>query len=223
VSECYNLSEQIINKGGLTLVSKPMFEWAKTLLIRYHQRFNKDVFGRDGKYSMKNAWTIMQKDRFLKKLFCESVDSLEIDSFEVNLNLETVQKLHDELLYKIFHSQANQDVIEWKKENEKKMSKKDKSKVAFREGLKHEAEKHEPTAKKPVNPSATKPDAATKKPAATKSSTTTAMKPATKKSTSARVAKAKKPEPKKSTSARIAKAKKPEPKNNPAAKTVVKT
>ena len=72
VSECYNFSEQILNKGGLTLVSKPMFLWAKTILIRYHQRFNKDVFGRDGKYSMKNAWAIMQKDRFLKKLFRES-------------------------------------------------------------------------------------------------------------------------------------------------------
>jgi hypothetical protein len=171
VSECYNLSEQILNKGGLTLVSKPMFEWATILLTRYHQRFNKDVFGRDGKSSMKNAWAIMQKDSYLKKLFRESIDSLGIESFRADLHLETVQKLYDELLYKIFHSQANQDVIEWKKENEKKMTKKDKSKVSFREGLKHAAEKHEPVMKKPAakkSSTTRKPDTAAKKPATKK-------------------------------------------------------
>jgi hypothetical protein len=186
VSECYNFSEQILNKGGLTLVSKPMFEWAKTLLIRYHQRFNKDVFGRDGKHSMKNAWAIMQKDRFLKKLFRDGINLLDITSFSVNEYPEIVQKLHDELLYKIFHSQANQDVIEWKKENEKKMSKKDKSKVAFREGLKHDAEKHEPPSNKPVKPTAvTKKSAVLTKNPATKqpeTKTSTTKKPATTKS-----------------------------------------
>ena len=107
------------------------------------------------------------------------INLLDIDSFSVNKYPEIVQKLHDKLLFKMFHSQANQDVIKWKKENKKKMLTKDKSKVAFREGLKHEAKKHEPPTKKPVNPSATKKlDAATKKPAATKSTSTTALKPA---------------------------------------------
>jgi hypothetical protein len=48
VSECYNFSEQVLNKGGLTLVAKEMFEWSSTLVVRIGKRFNKSSSERDG-------------------------------------------------------------------------------------------------------------------------------------------------------------------------------
>jgi hypothetical protein len=45
ISECYNLSEQILNKGGLTLVHREMFEWASTIIKHITLYFNKNMIG----------------------------------------------------------------------------------------------------------------------------------------------------------------------------------
>jgi hypothetical protein len=48
MSEYYNFSEQLLNKGGLTLVAKEMFEWLSTLVDRIEKIFNKSLLERDG-------------------------------------------------------------------------------------------------------------------------------------------------------------------------------
>jgi hypothetical protein len=40
MSEYYNFSEQVLNKGGLTLVAKEMFEWSSTLVDRIDKQFD---------------------------------------------------------------------------------------------------------------------------------------------------------------------------------------
>jgi hypothetical protein len=51
MSEHYDFSEQVLNKGGLILVAKEMFEWSSTLVDRIGKRFNKSSLERDGCWS----------------------------------------------------------------------------------------------------------------------------------------------------------------------------
>jgi hypothetical protein len=76
VSDCYSFSEQILNKGGLTLVAKQMFKWASTLVDRIGKRFNKSLLERDGKNAIQNSLRVMQKDPYLKNLFKLGIKSL---------------------------------------------------------------------------------------------------------------------------------------------------
>jgi hypothetical protein len=44
VSKCYNFSEQVLHKGGLTLVAKEIFKWSSTLVDKIGKQFNKSSF-----------------------------------------------------------------------------------------------------------------------------------------------------------------------------------
>jgi hypothetical protein len=80
----------------------------------------------------------MQKDPYLKNLFKGGIKSLHENAKE-----EVVEKLHDELLLKVFHAEIANDVKDYKDTKTKKMSKNDSSNVSFRTALKCASEKHE--------------------------------------------------------------------------------
>jgi hypothetical protein len=140
ISECYNFSEQILNKGGLTLVHREMFEWASTVIKRIAQHFNKSAIARDGKNAVKKAWATMRKDPFLLTLFLDGTKKITTSAPDEN----TVRTLHEELLLKIFHAQVG---VELKDFESAKLKKKANSKVAFRSMLKVAAQ-HKPEARK---------------------------------------------------------------------------
>jgi hypothetical protein len=163
ISECYNFSEQILNKGGLTLVHREMFEWASTVIKRIAQRFNKSAIARDGKNAVKKAWATMRKDPFLLTLFLDGTKKITTSAPDEN----TVRTLHEELLLKIFHAQVG---VELKDFESAKLKKKANSKVAFRPMLKVAAQ-HKPEARKeaPAKKSVAKKAAPAKTVAAKKS------------------------------------------------------
>jgi hypothetical protein len=138
VSECYNFSEQVLNKGGLTLVAKEIFEWSSALVDRIGKRFNKSSLERDGTNAIHNSLRIMKKDPYLKSLFKIGMKSLHGDADD-----DIVAKLHEELLLKVFHAEIANDVKDFKDAKSKKMSTNDSSNVSFRTALKCASEKHE--------------------------------------------------------------------------------
>ena len=138
VSNCYNFSEQVLNKGGLTLVAKEMFKWSSTLVDRIGKRFDKSSLERDGQNAIQNSLRIMKRDPYLKSLF-----KLGIKSLHGNADDEIVAKLHDELLLKNIYAEIADDVKDYKDSKSKKMSTNDSSNVSFRTALKCASEKHE--------------------------------------------------------------------------------
>jgi hypothetical protein len=137
VSECYNFSEQVLNKGGLTLIEKEMFEWLFTLVVRIGKRFNKSSLERDAQNAIHNSLRIMKKDPYLKSLF-----ELGMKSLHGNADDKIVAKLHDELMLKVFHAEIANDVKDYRYAKSKKMSTNNSSNVSFRTALKCASEKH---------------------------------------------------------------------------------
>jgi hypothetical protein len=88
VSECYNFSEQVLNKGGITFVAKEIFEWSSTLVDRIGKRFSKSSLEPDGQNAIHNLLRIMKKDPYLKSLF-----KLRMKSLHGKANDEIVAKL----------------------------------------------------------------------------------------------------------------------------------
>jgi hypothetical protein len=163
ISECYNFSEQILNKGGLTLVHRDMFEWASTAIKRIALRFNKSAIAREGKNAVKTAWATMQKDPFLLSLFLAGTKKISTTAPDEL----TVRTLHEELLLKIFHAQVG---VELKDFESAKLKKKAISKVALRPMLKVAAQqKSEARKKAPTKKSVAKKAAPAKEVAAKKS------------------------------------------------------
>jgi hypothetical protein len=76
ISKCYNFSEQILNKGGLTLVHREMFERAITIFKHIALHFNKSAIARDGKNAVKKAWATISTDHYLLTLFLGSIKKL---------------------------------------------------------------------------------------------------------------------------------------------------
>ena len=74
---------------------------------------------------------VMQKDPYLKNLF-----KLGIKSLRKNADDEIIEKLHDELLLKVFHAQIANDVKDYKDSKTNKMSNNDASNVSFCTSLK---------------------------------------------------------------------------------------
>ncbi len=124
ISECYNFSEQILNKGGLTLVHREMFKWASTVIKHISQRFHKSAIARDGKNAVKKAWATMRKDPLLLTLFLGGTKKITTTAPNEN----TVGTLHEELLLKIFHAQVG---VEFEDFEAAKFKKKANSKVAL--------------------------------------------------------------------------------------------
>jgi hypothetical protein len=108
-SEYYNFSKQVLNKGGLTLVAKEMFEWVSTLVNRVGKRFDQSSLARDGPSAIHTTLWIMRKDSHLKSLFEHGMKSLHENADE-----EIVAKLHDELLLKVFHAKIADHVKDYR-------------------------------------------------------------------------------------------------------------
>jgi hypothetical protein len=129
---------RLLNKGGLTLVAKEMFEWTSTLVVRIGKRFNKSSLERDGQNAIHNSLRIMKKDPHLKKLF-----ELGMKSLHGNADDKIVAELHDELMLKVFHAEIANDVKDYRDAKSKKMSTNNPSNVSFRTALKCASPKHE--------------------------------------------------------------------------------
>jgi hypothetical protein len=137
-SECNNFSEQVLNKGGLTLVAKEMFEWSSTLVDRIGKRFNKSSLEGEGQNAIQNSLLIMKKDPYLKSLF-----KLGMKSLHGNPEYEIVVKLHNEFLLKVFHAEIANDVKDCKESKSIKMWTSHSSNVSFHTALKCASEKHQ--------------------------------------------------------------------------------
>mmetsp|Transcript_20203 Transcript_20203/g.30991 ORF Transcript_20203/g.30991 Transcript_20203/m.30991 type:complete len:195 (-) Transcript_20203:13-597(-) len=79
MKECYSISDQIHNRGGLTLVSMEYFEFGRKLVSKIYKSFNEERMNNEGSNSLKKAFNEVDGDKELKLCFlhCDKITDLK--------------------------------------------------------------------------------------------------------------------------------------------------
>ena len=134
-SKYYTLEDRILDKGGLTLVHGDMFPWGLTILQAIRRNVNHETISKLQCQVLKHAWHSLNSNEDLLGLFKEGVGTLGVDISDAVL-----EELHESLLKKVFHAEANFEVTKFARNKLESASGKDGSQVNFRTQLKCSSE-----------------------------------------------------------------------------------
>ena len=93
MNECYSISDQIHNKGGLTLVSIEYFDFGRELVSKIYEAFNEERMKKDGPNSLTKSFDEIEGDRALQILFlhCDKSTDLNEDK-RIEIMKRTIRK-----------------------------------------------------------------------------------------------------------------------------------
>lgn len=114
VEKYYDMHMTLLNRGGLTLISKPFFEWAKLLLKLIRTVFTVDTIDLDPKGSFEKAKTSITTHNSLKAHFMFICKKYSLAS------PKRANEVYPILVEKIFHARAGPVFRRWKELNVKK-------------------------------------------------------------------------------------------------------
>ena len=134
-SKYYSLEDRIFNKGGLTLVHAALFPWGIAMLSGIRKNLNHKTISKLKGGALQLAWYSLKMDEELVNEFKTGFKSLD-----ANISDTQLEELHEDLLKKVFHAEANFEVSEFMKKKLKSANDADGSQVQFRSRLKRESE-----------------------------------------------------------------------------------
>ena len=132
----YQVSERILNKGGLTLVDKELFEWARELLLFINKNLNKKTLAVYKEQSIQLAYDLLTGNEKLQSKFESALGRLSLD-----IDNKLMLDLHKRLVTKVFHAQTKAEVNEYKKFKLNLLKANEKSKLNFRSNLLADSER----------------------------------------------------------------------------------
>ena len=128
MDECYSVSDQIHNKGGLTLVSMEYFNFGRQLVSKIYASFNEKRMAKDGNNSLENSYRELVEDLELRFSFLQCDPTSEVRE---EIKLEIMKKI----MKKVMHAMSRQVTKKYNEAHTGHYSKTG-SDSAFREKLK---------------------------------------------------------------------------------------
>ena len=125
MSKYYDESMSLLNRGGLTLVSKPFFEWGKKLMATIRAVFDEAAIDRDPKNAFENSKQLVLSNVELRSSFLSICEKKSLST------ASTAKSVYDKMLTKTIHARFAVVFRQWKERNVEK-----KNQVAFRTKLK---------------------------------------------------------------------------------------
>ena len=135
-SQYYTLEDRIFDKGGLTLVHAQLFQWGRAMLSEIRKKVNHHEISKLKECVLKDAWQSLKSNKDLLKTFVTEIKKIDSDIADAAL-----EELHEGLLLKVFHAQANFELSEFQRKKLETASGNNGSQVNFRTGLKCSSEK----------------------------------------------------------------------------------
>jgi hypothetical protein len=132
MKNCYSLSDQIINRGGLKLISPAFFECSK-VLVRENEYFDKKILERKGKDSIKWAYERLLQNASIRSDFLVAMKT-ESEKCDIRVSEECMVALYDALATKVFHALVGNKTTKIVEELVGRKTEKNQN-VAFRVGL----------------------------------------------------------------------------------------
>ena len=133
----YDNSTQIINNGGLTLISAKYFPFGYELLRRIRQSFSENDLKRNGNQSVVMAFNTLVKTKSIRAVF----DACD-DTVETLLDEKSKDILFQELVRKVFHARINETIKKYKEVHFGRHSKKGDEGTTFRGFLRARTKKN---------------------------------------------------------------------------------
>ena len=132
----YTLEDRIFDKGGLTLVHAELFPWGRAMLLEIRQKVNHHEISKLKGRVLEDAWQSLKSNKDLVNTFVTEIKKIDSDISDAAL-----EELHEGLLLKVFHAQANFELSEFSRKKLETASGNNGSQVNFRTGLKCSSEK----------------------------------------------------------------------------------
>ena len=133
----YDNSTQIINNGGLTLISAKYFPFGYELLRTIRQSFSENDLKRNGNQSVVMAFNTLVKTKSIRAVF----DACD-DTVETLLDEKSKDILFQELVRKVFHARINETIKKYKEVHFGRHSKKGDGGTTFRGFLRARTKKN---------------------------------------------------------------------------------
>lgn len=123
----YDPSTRILNKGGITLVSKDFFPFGYMLLRSIRNSFTKEDLKQHGNQSIKKAFSKIEAEKGLRKVFdsCDAAGGFTVDQ-------ASKDSIFRELIRKTFHARINEVMKRFRESNFGRHSSKGDAGTSFR-------------------------------------------------------------------------------------------
>ncbi len=125
IKKYYDPNMSLLNCGGLTLINKHFFPWAKKVMGAIRRAYDDDKMDRDPRHSFEKGKQLVMSDNILKSCF-ESLCQRHSPAY-----VKFSEKVYLIFLSKAIHARFAVVLRRWKEKNIKKHGQ-----VAFRTGLK---------------------------------------------------------------------------------------
>ena len=109
MNECYSISDQIHNKGGLTLVSIEYFDFGRELVSKIYEAFNEERMKKDGPNSLTKSFDEIEGDRALQILFLHCDKSTDLNE---DKRIEIMKRI----IRKTMHAMSKQVTVKYNEE-----------------------------------------------------------------------------------------------------------
>mmetsp|Transcript_1627 Transcript_1627/g.3578 ORF Transcript_1627/g.3578 Transcript_1627/m.3578 type:complete len:236 (+) Transcript_1627:420-1127(+) len=108
----YDTNMAMLNHGGLTLITKPFFSWAKRLMKTVRDAFTKDSIDRNPHDCFARSEKSVMSDKTLRTdfiLLCKKHSEVE--------SLDSINKAYEIIVPKVCHARFGSVFRQWKAEN----------------------------------------------------------------------------------------------------------